>query len=139
MPDKGSTKPLADKLGLRPGMEIAILNAPDDIDSLLGAIRDTLTIHQALPSFRLEWLQVFAETAESLDEEFPRLVAALQPNGQLWISWRKGQKSLGSLNENLVRDSGLTNGVVDVKVVSVNEVWSGLKFVIRLRDRETQT
>lgn len=136
MHDTGSGKPLSGKLGLRPGMEIAILGAPDGYEALLAPVWDALTVHRALPGFRLAWLQVFVDDAAALDEVLPDLVAALQPNGQLWVSWRKGRKGPGVLNESLVREVGLAHGVVDIKVAAVDAVWSGLKFVIRLKDRK---
>ncbi len=129
-------KSLADKLGLRPGMEIALLNAPGGYESLLGPVSVALFIHRAIPAHRLVWLQVFTDNMAELGAQFPALAGALQPAGQLWVSWRKGQKAPGALNEDGVRAIGLAHGVVDVKVVSVDSTWSGLKFVFRLQDRK---
>ena len=71
-----------------------------------------------------------------LEAEFPKLKAALTSDGMLWISWpKKSSKVATDLKEDIIREIGLTNGLVDVKVAAVDEVWSGLKFVYRLKDR----
>jgi hypothetical protein len=71
-----------------------------------------------------------------LAEQFPRLAAALTDDGTLWISWPKRAAGADTdLSENLVRELGLVQGLVDVKVCAVDEVWSGLKFVRRLVNR----
>ena len=61
---------------------------------------------------------------------------ALSQSGMLWVSWPKGSSRVPTdLTENVVREIGLRNGLVDVKVCAVDETWSGLKFVFRLKDR----
>jgi hypothetical protein len=66
----------------------------------------------------------------------PKMKKVLSQNGMLWVSWPKRTSTLGTdLNENVIRDAGLALGLVDVKVCAVDETWSGLKFVIRLKDR----
>ncbi len=65
-------------------------------------------------------------------------MALLKPNGMLWVSWYK--KSAGiptDLDENIIREYGLAHGLVDVKVIAIDALWSGLKFVYRLKDRPT--
>jgi hypothetical protein len=71
---------------------------------------------------------------DKLEKEFPDLVKSLDKDGSLWIVWPKGGKGT-DLNESIIREIGLSNGVVDVKVIAVDEVYSGLKFVFRLKDR----
>jgi hypothetical protein len=79
---------------------------------------------------------LFTKSATSLKKEFKPLAKNLAPAGMLWISWPKRTSGVPTdLNENLVRDIGLAAGLVDVKVCAVTEVWSGLKFVRRLKDR----
>ncbi len=66
-------------------------------------------------------------------EELPSII---EYNGALWVSWPKKLSRMNTdLNENIIREIGLENGLVDVKVISINNVWSGLKFVYRRRDR----
>ena len=71
-----------------------------------------------------------------LKSAFPKLKSSLAQDGLLWISWPKGASKIKTdLNENVVREIGLGAGLVDVKVCAVDDVWSGLKFVYRLKDR----
>ena len=66
----------------------------------------------------------------------PKLRAAMNANGMLWVSWPKKAAGVPTdLDENIVREIGLKAGLVDVKVCAVDETWSGLKFVFRLKDR----
>jgi alkylation response protein AidB-like acyl-CoA dehydrogenase len=86
----------------------------------------------------LDYLHVFESERDALAETVPRLAAALDDRGLLWISWPK--KSSGratSLDEHAQLALGLAAGLVDVKVCAVDDTWSGLKFVRRLRDRGT--
>jgi hypothetical protein len=79
---------------------------------------------------------LFTKSAASLKKEFTQLAKTLTPAGMLWISWPKKSSGVPTdLNENLVREIGLAAGLVDVKVCAITEVWSGLKFVRRLKDR----
>lgn len=81
-------------------------------------------------------IQYYTDSRSDLEKTFPLLKKSLAPDCALWISWPKassGKKT--DLNENVVREIGLKNGLVDVKVIAVDEVWSGLKFVFRLKDR----
>jgi hypothetical protein len=71
-----------------------------------------------------------------LEKEFVRITKALAPAGVLWVSWPKKTSGVKSdLDENVVRDTGLGAGLVDVKVCAVTDIWSGLKFVRRVKDR----
>jgi hypothetical protein len=130
-----SGKPLAVKLGIKPEMRIALLNTPDGYHSLLGELPPGVTILNALEE-PLDLIHFFTRERGELQEEFPRLKLSLADAGMLWISWPKGSsKVVTDLNENIIRDIGLANGLVDVKVAAVDETWSGLKFVRRLKDR----
>ena len=76
------------------------------------------------------------KTRAELTRNFSRLAAKLQPAGMLWIAWPKRTSGVASdLSDGIVREIGLDAGLVDVKVCAVNETWSGLKFVIRVKDR----
>jgi hypothetical protein len=84
----------------------------------------------------LDFIQVFATDHAALVALLPRLAAALAQHGALWVCWPKLAAKLPTdLRENLVREAGLAAGLVDVKVAAIDPVWSGLKFVYRLRDR----
>ena len=83
-------------------------------------------------------MMLFTKSKEDLGdvEELKHLVKQLTPAGMLWISWPKKSSGVPTdLTENIIREIGLAAGLVDVKVCAVTEVWSGLKFVRRLKDR----
>jgi hypothetical protein len=130
-----SKRSLVEKLGIKPGLRVAILHAPQGYESTLGTLPDGIIPHADLDG-SYDFIQAFTPHHDDLEAEFPHLKAALVPNGTLWISWLKGAaKRETDLNENIVREIGLNNGLVDVKVIAVDKDWSGLKFVYRLKDR----
>jgi hypothetical protein len=84
----------------------------------------------------LDFAMFFTKSRGALKKEFSRLGKSLAPAGMLWIGWPKKMSGVPTdLNEDIVREIGLAAGLVDVKVCAVTEVWSGLKFVRRLKDR----
>lgn len=86
----------------------------------------------------LDFAMVFAKKQTELKTQFERVAKKLAPAGMLWVSWPKKASGVATdMNENDVRRIGLAAGLVDVKVCAVSEVWSGLKFVRRIKDRET--
>ena len=85
----------------------------------------------------LLFIHAFFVNSQKLDQQFPALKKALDQSGSLWISWpKKAAKVETDITENTVREIGLRHGLVDIKVCAVDEVWSGLKFVYRLKDRD---
>jgi hypothetical protein len=130
-----SGTPLIKKLGIKAGAKIAILNAPEGYDATLGELPDNVEKAAALDR-PLDFIQFFTRDRFELEQEFPALKQVMQKNGMLWISWPKASAKLKTdLTENIIRDIGLANKLVDVKVCAVDAVWSGLKFVYRLEDR----
>lgn len=84
----------------------------------------------------LDFIFLFAKSRVALERELMTAAEALAPAGMLWIAWPKKSSGVSTdLDENIVRDSGLGAGLVDIKVCAVTEVWSGLKFVIPVKDR----
>ena len=131
-----SGKPLAQKLGIRKGDALAFLNAPDYYHSILGKLPDKVTLAQG-PGWQLDFIQLFATERASLEKELPWLKARLKQDGMIWVSWPKSSSRLRTdLSDGVVREVGLKNGLVDVKVCAVDDSWSALKFVRRLKDRE---
>ena len=130
-----SGKPLVEKLGIKPGTTIAILNAPRGYQRILGKLpRDVRCRTRA--AGRLDFLQFFTREQRELERTFPALARVLAPAGMLWISWPKKASGVPTdLTEDVIRAVGLAHGLVDVKVAAVDDVWSGLKFVRRLKDR----
>jgi hypothetical protein len=130
-----SQRTLPQKLGIKPGTRVVALGAPSTYSSLLGELPGGATLHSRLPS-KSGFIHRFVRQREELAADFPRLARALTDGGTLWISWPKKASGMDTnLNENVVREIGLTQGLVDVKVCAVDEVWSGLKFVRRLENR----
>jgi hypothetical protein len=130
-----SKRPLAEKLGIKSGQKIFIANAPAGYAETLGKLPDKVLVGKPLDG-ACDFIQFFSREKSGLESEFPRLKKKLAKTGSLWISWPKGASKVNTdLDENIVRQIGLKNGLVDVKVCAVDEVWSGLKFVFRLKDR----
>ena len=130
-----SGTPLIRKLGIKPGHRLVILQAPARYDELLGPLPDGVRQLSRLAA-PLDFVQLFTSSKGELEARFPGIRKALKPDGMLWISWpKRSSKVETDLSENVVREIGLRNGLVDVKVAAVDETWSGLKFVFRLKDR----
>ena len=129
-----SGKPLVAKLGIKPGSTIAILGAPRGYDRLLGRLPE---VRRRTPATgRLDFVQFFTTEKHELERRFATLARSLTPAGMLWISWPKKASGVPTdLTEDRVREIGLEAGLVDNKVCAVDETWSGLRFVFRLKDR----
>jgi hypothetical protein len=130
-----SRRSLVDKLGIRDGATIAIVNPPRGYARTLGPLprRVTRKLRVTKP---LDFVQFFCREKTDLERRFDALARALAPAGMLWISWPKRASGVQTdLTEDVIRAIGLAHGLVDVKVAAVDEVWSGLKLVRRLRDR----
>jgi hypothetical protein len=131
-----SGTPLAQKLGFKAGFRAALVNPPKDFEKELGALPAHVEIF--VKNFRkpLDLVVLFTDSQQNLKREFPRLAQKLRSNGMLWISWPKRSSGVATdLSENIIREIGLDAGLVDVKVCAINDIWSGLKFVYRLKDR----
>lgn len=134
MPGYSGT-PLPNKLGIKDDFRIALLRIPDDVKAEL---RDALAKCriQRIASKDLDFIFLFAKSRAGLERDLFPAAQALAPAGMLWISWPKKSSGVSSdLDENIVRQSGLATGLVDVKVCAVTHIWSGLKFVIPVKDR----
>ncbi|HVT57139.1 MAG TPA: DUF3052 domain-containing protein [Thermoanaerobaculia bacterium] len=130
-----SGKPLAQKLGLRAGQRIAWLGAPAGFAELLGPLPHGIDL--VAPGEReLDLVVLFATSAARLVAELAPAAARLTPAGMLWVAWpKKSSRAATDLTEDRVRSVGLGAGLVDVKVCAIDDTWSGLKLVRRLRDR----
>ena len=130
-----SGKRLVDKLGIKPGMRIALVGAPRGYRSTLGPLPIGVVVATA-PRGTLPFIHFFATKRVLLERRFPLLKRALAQQGALWVSWPKKASGVATdLTEDVVREVALAGGLVDVKVCAVDDVWSGLKLVRRLRDR----
>jgi hypothetical protein len=130
-----SGKALVQKIGLKPGHRLALAGEPKDFLKELAPLPDDVEV---VSSGRtpLDCVILFAGDARTLESRIVRWKARLTPAGMLWIAWpKKASKVVTDVTEALVRDTGLASGLVDVKICAVNDIWSGLKFVRRLKDR----
>lgn len=126
---------LPKKLGIKARFHVVLLDPPADVQTEL---KDVLAACQVVTDGRgpLDFAMIFVESAADLKKKFTVVARQLAPAGMIWVSWPKKASGLATdLNENEVRRIGLEAGLVDVKVCAVNDTWSGLKFVIRLKDR----
>jgi hypothetical protein len=134
MPGYSGT-PLPKKLGIKDGVRARLVNAPVEVRSELKSalVRCEIVIDG---KGELDFVMVFTKSHAELENEFGRVSKSLAPAGMLWVSWPKKSSGVATdLDENVVREIGLAAGLVDVKVCAVTEIWSGLKFVRRLKDR----
>lgn len=130
-----SARSLVDKLGIKAGHKLCILNAPSGYDKTLGPLPPGATRLSKL-SANLDFIHFFTKSKSDLEKALPGMRASLVANGMIWVSWPKGASKVATdLNENIVRELALKNKLVDVKVAAVDDVWSGLKLVIRVKDR----
>ena len=130
-----SGTPLPQKLGIKPQFKVAFFELPGDVKTVLK--RDLADCQFAKDGQdQLDFAMIFIKTQLELKQQFPSFARRLAPAGILWVSWPKKTSGVATdLNENDVRRIGLLAGLVDVKVCAVSEVWSSLKFVIRVKDR----
>ena len=134
MPGYSGT-PLPKKLGIKPGFRLRLVDAPPEVRVELSAELAACKITGDGKS-PLDFALVFTKSKTALSGEFKRIGRLLAPAGMLWISWPKKSSGVATdLDENIIREIGLAAGLVDVKVCAVTEVWSGLKFVRRVKDR----
>ena len=130
-----SGTPLVKKLGIKEGFRVALVGAPDGFRSELKELPDGVSFVTSLAT-QLDLILFFVKTQSELTRNFSRLAAKLAPTGMLWIAWPKKASGVATdLADYHVRQIGLDAGLVDVKVCAVNDIWSGLKFVIRVKDR----
>ena len=131
-----SKTPLYKKLGIQDCFAIYVKNAPITYQNLFDELPSDLKFKKRIVA-DLDLIHLFVTKKRELEKAYHRLYRSLKPNGSLWISWPKGSSDISTdLNRDLIRAYVLDNGLVDVKVCSINEDWSGLKFVYRLKDRK---
>jgi Protein of unknown function (DUF3052) len=123
------------KLGIKPQFRVALSGLPADVRAeLKAALADCKIAGDGRDP--LDFAIIFVKSQAELKRDFSRYSKQLAPAGMLWVSWPKKSSGVATdLTDNEVRRIGLEAGLVDVKVCAVSEVWSGLKFVIRVKDR----
>ena len=134
MPGYSGTS-LPKKLGVKEGFRVALIELPPEVKAELRAALSKCTMAKDGRG-PLDFAMMFVTKQTELKKQFARAAEELAPAGMLWVSWpKKASGVVTDMNENDVRRIGLEAGLVDVKVCAVTDVWSGLKFVWRVKDR----
>jgi hypothetical protein len=130
-----SKTPLAKKLGIKENFQCYFYNRPDyyfDLFDVLPLIKES---KRPSPG-SLDFVHVFVQSQKELEKIGPKVKDYLKKDGMVWFSWPKGTSGVKTdLSGNIVREYILGIGLVDIKVAAIDETWSGLKFVYRLKDR----
>jgi hypothetical protein len=142
MPGYSGT-PLPKKLGIKDNFRAALLHVPADVKSELSDAFARCRIQSLSSKGKnhnqnndLDFIFLFAKSRAGLELELTLAAEALAPAGMLWISWPKKSSGVATdLTEDLIRQAGLAAGLVDIKVCAVTDIWSGLKFVIPVKNR----
>jgi hypothetical protein len=123
------------KLGFGPGMRVHYAGAPAHFASLVGELPDGVRVLRR-PAANLDLVLLFVTERAALARGLQTLQPRLQPAGMIWVAWpKKASKVPTDITEDVVRDVALPRGLVDVKVCAIDDVWSGLKLVVRTRLR----
>src|SRR4051812_37223864 len=123
-----SGTPLPQKLGIKDGARVRLAGAPDGFARKIGVV--------ARSRGEADVIVLFSRSASNLKQSFDRMRRSLDPGGGLWVAWPKKTSGVATdLDESVVRRIGLATGLVDNKVCAIDEIWSGLRFVVRLIDR----
>ncbi len=130
-----SETPLVKKLGIKEGSRIAFIGNPRGLLKELGPLPPGVTV-AAGSQKPLDLILLFVKGRSELKEQFAALAHKLTPSGMLWIAWpKKASGVFTDLSFEVVQRVGLEAGLVDTKICAIDAVWSGLKFVIRLKNR----
>jgi hypothetical protein len=127
---------LGRKLGLKEGMSVFLSGQPDNYFELFTDLPDQLKVVKRFKPESLDFIHIFCANFSELVKKVDRCKKGMKKNGQCWVSWPKGSSGISTdLKRDLIREYMIEEGLVDVKIASIDENWSGLKFVYRLKDR----
>jgi hypothetical protein len=125
-----SGKTVAQKLGIKPGFCVFVDGAPRAYDKIVGLLPQGVLL-QDKPKPPIDLVHLFVTQASDLADKLRRYRKTIAPDGMIWVSWPKKSSGVATdLSDVAVRDSALPLGLVDIKVCAIDDVWSGLKFVI---------
>jgi hypothetical protein len=125
-----SGKPVVQKLGIKPGFRIFTAGLPAAYGDIVGKLPAGVTIATTAKA-PLDMVHVFVTKAAGLAGKLRSYRSAILPDGMIWVSWPKKSSGVPTdLSDNVVRETALSLGLVDIKVCAIDETWSGLKFVI---------
>jgi hypothetical protein len=126
-----SGTPLVKKLGFKTDMTFHGVHVPDHYFELVGNLPHGVKLLERLQG-RVDFIHLFTTETTELARWLSKCLKHLQPDGTIWVSWpKKASKVPTDITEDVIRKVALPLGLVDVKVCAVDEVWSGLKLVIR--------
>ena len=118
------------KLGIKPGFRIFAAGGPATYGDIVGELPAQVTIVSRLGA-AVDMIHVFVTEAAALGDKLPAYRDAIAPDGMVWVSWPKKASGVATdLTDQVVRETGLRLGLVDIKVCAIDDTWSGLKFVI---------
>lgn len=129
-----SGTPLIKKLGIKENIQACFVNAPEHFNELLGPLPKGTRLLKLneIKQRTTDFIHAFYDDKDEFAAALPDLMNAIRCNGMIWISWpKKASRVPTSMTEGIIRDVALPLGLVDVKVCAVDEVWSGLKLVVR--------
>jgi len=130
-----SGTPLPAKLGMKANSRAALVGAPPGFEAALVPLPDGAVVSRRL-SRNLDLIVAFVRERASLEDQWDRLTGALTPPGMLWVAWpKKASKVPTDMTEDVVRAVCLPRGWVDTKVCAIDDVWSGLRLVLRVVNR----
>jgi len=130
-----SGAPLAKKLGIKAGFIINLVNAPEHYFELFTDLPAELEFSDD-PEIKKDFIHFFTLQKEEYITLLPALKSQLKPDGMIWASWpKKSSKVVTDITEDIIRNYAIEIGLVDIKVCAVDEIWSGLKLVIPVKDR----
>ena len=130
-----SGTPLAKKLGIKSGFNLLLINAPAYYFELFIDFPDDVNVEPNV-AIKKDLIHFFTKHADEFIKTLPSLKDQIKPNGIIWVSWpKKASRVVTDITEDTIRNYALKIGLVDIKVCAVDEIWSGLKLVIPVKDR----
>jgi hypothetical protein len=135
-----SGTPLIKKIGIKESYRVALVDSPDGFTKELGPMPEAakfVSANGASKAGTLDVVLLFLKSRASLEKQLPNLKKRITQSGMIWAAWPKRASRVETdLNENVIRDTALALGLVDIKVCAINDTWSGLKLVIPVKDRK---
>ena len=131
-----SGTPLASKLGIKAGCQLAAINTPRNYEDIVAPMPEGVKVAKRITS-RTNIVHIFSTKKHRLAQLLEISLKRIQPQTSIWVSWPKKSSHVDSdVTEESIREIALPMGLVDIKVCAVDETWSGLKLVIRKENRK---
>jgi hypothetical protein len=131
----GSKKSLVYKLGIKDGFKVYMHNPPAGFHTVLGRLPKNV-VELDKPISDTDFIITFMHAKKELADVYPKMLNYLSPEGVIWVCWPKESAGVKSdLTGKIVRDTGVNSGMSDVKVSSIDDTWSGLKFVKKTKEK----